>query len=79
MLVQRLAWRGRVGVVPRLPGLGREEQWSLVQTLALPAPCALSARSRSYSPHILEMKVTDSLPVRRAKLYYLRDRKMNRL
>ncbi|GAB4820581.1 hypothetical protein N2152v2_007627 [Parachlorella kessleri] len=32
-----------------------------------------------YSPHILELKVTDSQPVRRAKLYYLRDRKMNRL
>lgn len=32
-----------------------------------------------YSPHILEMKITDSQRVRRAKLFYLRDRKMNRL
>ncbi len=32
-----------------------------------------------YSPHILEIKVADTTDVRRAKLYYLRDRKMNRL
>ena len=36
---------------------------------APPAP-----RSRSYSPHITEMKVLSSRKVRRAKLYYLRQR-----
>lgn len=29
---------------------------------------------RSYSPHITEMKVLESRKVRRAKLYYLRER-----
>lgn len=29
---------------------------------------------RSYSPHILELKVLESRRVRRSKLYYLRDR-----
>lgn len=44
-----------------------------------PHPCTHVAPPCSYSPHILEMRVTDSLPARRAKLYYLRDRKMNRI
>lgn len=37
---------------------------------AAPHPLA----SCSYSPHIVEMRVVESRKVRRAKLYYLRDR-----
>ena len=36
-------------------------------------PC-LCAHVRSYSPHITEVKVVERRKVRRAKLYYLRER-----
>lgn len=45
-------------------------------TALLPAlPCHKHAAPPcSYSPHITEIKVLERRPVRRAKLYYLRER-----